>query len=104
MTQLTITTDQLDQLENQMDLDVAEEVRTDYSGRGMYGRTCLGYTGGAAMEFIANVALLLLSPDDDDPWDLVQQLAEIGEGRQDSMGIGRIVYWPSIAVETSPAS
>lgn len=104
MTQLTITTDQLAEIENWMDLDVEEEVRTDYSGRGMYGRTCLGYTGGDPTVFIANVALIMLGTDSDDPWELVQQLAEIGEPETDSMGLGRIAYWRSITVETSPES
>ena len=98
----TLTTDQIREIENRMDLDVDTEVRFDYSGRGMFGRTCLGYTGGAATEFIALVALSICEAEnDDDAWSLIEKLSDIGEAETDSMGTGRIVYWRSITIEES---
>lgn len=99
MTTLTLT--QLSKIENFMDIDIEEDVRTDYSGRGMYGRTCLGYTGGSLVEFVAAVALVLVEDDphaDDDAWTLLEKIAEIGDGYEDSMGRGRITYWPGLTV------
>ena len=101
MTTLTIT--QLLRLEDIADIDVEEEVRTHYSGRGMYGKTCLGYTGGNLVEFVAALALIILEYAEtgtppDDAWSLFEQITTIGEGETDSMGIGRIHYWPGIQV------
>lgn len=99
---ITLTVPQLSRIARTCDIDVEEEVRTDYSGRSMYGKTCLGYTGGSLVEFVAAVALILIEDDphaeSDDAWTLLEKIAEIGDGREDSMGRGRITYWPGITV------
>ena len=56
-----------------------ERFHDDYSGRGMYGETCAAiYT-------------------DDANW-VIEQASEAGikGARTDSMGLGAVVYWPSI--------
>ena len=65
--------------------DVVESVRGDYSGRGMYGRQCLGVV-------VPNISALFT---------LGQMLAEhdwMGEPDTDSMGRSFIAYWPSVQV------
>lgn len=57
-------------------------VRKDYSGRCMFGKTCYGIVvKGYEMN------------------DCIEQAAAAGirGARTDSMGLGAIVYWPSIA-------
>jgi len=60
------------------------EVRTDYSGRCMYGRTCLGVVG--------------------DKFTLIELVCTTTGGNRglciDEMGLGHIFYWPHIG--TSP--
>jgi len=62
---------------------IAEEngwdFRDDYSGRGMFGASCVGIDGDYATPIIEAAAA-----------------AGITGARQDSMGKGVIVYWPSI--------
>ena len=70
--------------------DLAESaVYTNYSGRGMYGKECLGIVGslGELLQFV----LAMESLGQDTTW--VQNV------RQDSMGLDSIFYWPSIEVE-----
>lgn len=63
--------------------DVADEiggkVRTDYSGRGMYGKTCYGITC-----------------DNEDECIEAAGAKGLRGARTDNMGRGTIVYWPSI--------
>ena len=59
--------------------EVGGELRVSYSGRGMYGKTCLGIVC-------------------DNP-DTVKKMAskkKITGACQDSMGLDYIVYWPSV--------
>jgi hypothetical protein len=51
-------------------------LRTDYSGRGMFGSTCWGIVC-------------------DDPNDVIAEVGIKG-AKTDSMGTSTIVYWPSI--------
>lgn len=59
--------------------DREERFTDSYSGRGMYGRTCVGITT-------------------DEPEDLIAD-AGIKGARTDSMGKRTIVYWPALSVE-----
>ncbi len=70
---------------------------TDYSGRGMYGATCLGFT--VRDPFTLGVAIGQCTGDDNDQLseDLVYTFAS--GARTDSMGLDAIVYWPSITVD-----
>lgn len=68
--------------------DIEMNVRS-YSGRGMYGKTCIAV--------VTN-----------DLWDLAIELAQVaerdnlglldlpGSPAQDSMGLGRVYYWPQL--------
>jgi hypothetical protein len=46
-----------------------------YSGRGMFGRTCLGITGPSLQEMLAATK-------------------RFGKASYDNMGLNMIVYWP----------
>lgn len=71
-----------------------DDFRDDYSGRGMYGKTCFGIVGTAsdfalfcaAVGWCAREALM-------NDWDWV------GNVRSDSMGRSTIWYWPGVQVE-----
>lgn len=90
------------------------DLRTDYSGRGMYGRRCVGLTGNrqdvnAAIAEVIKMAVQELFTETVDADgeettalynknDDVQQAIDIlvGEQQQDSMGFDIIVYWPDL--------
>ncbi len=63
--------------------DRGDSFRSDYSGRGMNGKTCVGITT-------------------DQPIEVIEEASEIGVrgACQDSMGRRHIVYWPKLSVET----
>lgn len=71
-----------------------------YSGRGMYGDTCLGVTfaHGDVLRFL--YALMFVHRGQGaDPDDIVEDIAEIMDGtRTDSMGYSTLHYWPSITI------
>ena len=70
-------------------LDIS--VRDDYSGRGMYGRYCIGITGDLS-DLVRLVSRVI-----EDAEEEVPELANIAS---DSMGYDKIFYWPSL--ETAP--
>lgn len=68
----------------------ADDFRFQYSGRFMYGQTCLGLVGNlnTLIEFIQ--------------W-IVPEISELAESdmsnvRSDNMGLDMIYYWPDIHV------
>ena len=66
--------------------------RPSYSGRGMYGATCIGVTH----RYSTDIAELCQELRDSGDEALASMLARGGRG--DSMGLREITYWPSIAV------
>lgn len=68
-------------------------LRTDYSGRGMYGRECIGIVCGGSTEV---TRFLFAVKDRDD--DLARMLLDQGMS-EDSMGLDGIYYWPGVSVE-----
>jgi len=58
-----------------------------YSGRGMYGTTCIGVTGDIAQLIRMVLLVAEVAPD------LAQKLAEVST---DNMGLDYIYYWTSI--------
>lgn len=75
-----------------------DEVSPGYSGRGMYGDTCLGYHGSQPMLFVFDLARLLAGDDDAD--EIRREISErLSRFSTDSMGRGTIFYWPSVRVE-----
>lgn len=85
---MNITEDQLRDLRNALDL-IDEDVRYDYSGRGMYGRTCLGFVVDAT-DIVVGVALHQALGDD--AWEMARNACT------DNMGRGAIVYFPGYSV------
>lgn len=73
----------------------------DYSGRCMYGRKCVGVEpedGGAASTAVdITLELVEMLRDDPDRYDFdFDDLSELSSAMSDSMGMGVIVYFPSI--------
>ena len=62
----------------------------DYSGRGMYGKECLGFTTDNEIADCVNIALTLA------PGDVIDAAALFNNSRTDSMGRSTIVYFPSV--------
>jgi hypothetical protein len=87
---------------NQLD-DLHDGLRRDYSGRGMYGDTCLGYVGSESHLFMHDLAVLIAERDNDGTVtaDEIRYELEntIGSPSTDSMGYDTIYYLPSVAVE-----
>lgn len=81
-----------------------EDVRLGYSGRGMYGEACVGYTGENLPLFSAKLAYALAQQDDPEIEDmaaheLLDAIADLPDASTDSMGRGIIYYWPGIRCE-----
>lgn len=70
-----------------------DAVRADYSGRGMYGDTCVGIVGspGELTAYVAALAVTLETDGLDWSW--------IGSVSQDSMGLDMIWYWRGLTVD-----
>jgi len=70
--------------------DAGWEVRRDYSGRGMFGKTCVGIVCRRpimAIEFVAELG--------------------VRGAKIDDMGLDSIVYWPAVTsdqTDTEPLS
>lgn len=65
-----------------------------YSGRGMYGESCVGVSVDNLGEFIQVVAsATLIASENDDEDGFVQAL---GRMNSDSLGRGSIYYWPGV--------
>jgi hypothetical protein len=90
--------DDLDTIKSMLeDLDVFEDefdIRTDYSGRGMYGKECIGFvTKEAALIPMALTAVLI----DTERYALLDNniaWSDLTDIRTDSMGLSTIVYFP----------
>ena len=72
------------------------DFRDDYSGRGMFGRKCVGIvidSGTNSLEMIMELTEMLIDND-------IEYVSEkIGAIRQDNMGMGTIIYFPRIKKE-----
>lgn len=69
------------------------DFRTDYSGRGMYGRKCVGFV----VERGCNVLLAMVELTEMLVSNGVEFVSEnIGAIHQDSMGLGTIIYFPRL--------
>lgn len=73
------------------------DFRNSYSGRGMYGKQCVGITGSetACMSLISAVIVALVDEVEADEFPAaVDTLMSFS---RDNMGLDIIVYWPQIA-------
>lgn len=109
MSEYGLTAADVDALRDELPDLNESDIRTDYSGRGMYGRTCIGVVGSDPILFAFQLAVLIargeagLEDGEDDqltPFDIRSALEEIGAPSTDSMGYQTIHYWPNITVDT----
>lgn len=93
---MELTATYLNELTRQ--IDGVEDVCA-YSGRGMYGATCVGVYLDASLPATAfGILFGAAIVDHDDTMSAVDVLAEVTRDlRTDSMGLGTVVYWPHIA-------
>lgn len=92
----TLTPNEIDALQEALweaDLD-DESLTLDYSGRGMYGATCIGITHNGDLN-LARVALALERAGESA---LAEVIAEATPS-QDSMGLGTITYFRGLNAE-----
>jgi hypothetical protein len=88
----------LEELVDDLDLDPDQALRWSYSGRAMYGETCLGLVCDTSE--LVRFTLALGEAYDPD-WELNDQLVELVDmmrrgTRYDSMGHSTIYYWPRV--------
>jgi hypothetical protein len=78
-----------------------DDVRTEYSGRGMYGSNCLGIVTGDSGFSLAQTLMEAREEADEADEDVRELLDAMlsREPRTDSMGLDTIYYWPGIQVE-----
>ena len=80
------------------------ELRESYSGRGMYGQTCIGVVGepSGLDEFELALSLLTVTDDLDDEVNghtVLNALVDVRDmRREDSMGMDRVYYYPGLTV------
>lgn len=70
------------------------EVREDYSGRGMYGKTCVGIVTDAPHKDIIIATIRVFAQDNDglDIMDILDKVEDVIPSRVDSMGLSTIYY------------
>ena len=74
--------------------DNGYDLREDYSGRGMFGRSCIGIVGDFnPLHLVLCLADVLRDEEFDNAEDI------LGRPCQDSMGLSTIVYFPSLNKE-----
>lgn len=84
-------------------IELGVEYRPDYSGRGMYNRSCIGVVGAFSdcMDVIKSVLIYVHNAEldcgnDDTAYDFESALGDLLDYNQDSMGRSVILYWPSM--------
>jgi hypothetical protein len=89
---------------NKQDIELLKEfaneydckLRTNYSGRGMYGKSCIGFvTDLSPFSLGLELALFLNREDRTEMVDTFSQTRV----NEDSMGLSNIIYFPSIQAE-----
>lgn len=101
----------IERLKDACEYDGEISFRDDYSGRGMYGKECVGISGGysACQRLIAEVIIQIGQgmqaandgdPDFDEFEEAVRKLMNFAS---DSMGSDVILYFPRIKVEVAEA-
>ena len=88
---MNITTEQALSIAYAADLDT-DDVRTDYSGRAMYGRECLGFIVPST-GMLLNLGMAIGSTLDS--W---QAQSMMHGARTDSMGMDLVIYFPDVQV------
>ncbi|MBF6332459.1 hypothetical protein [Nocardia transvalensis] len=103
MSRITIAEDQIDAAVDVV-LDVASDCRIrpylNYSGRGMFGATCVGVVverSGHAGLFVMALAEALADANDTSAFEEAAEL--FANQREDAMGLDTIVYWPNLTTD-----
>ncbi len=81
--------------------NIMDAYRTDYSGRGMYGSTCVAVEYEQGHEWDVFNALreeLPIWEEDSPEYNLVEAMLD-NKPETDSMGLGMIMYWPRVKSE-----
>lgn len=93
MSKATVTTEMAQQLSEYLDqnFDVESEVYQNYSGRGMYGKICVGLVTQAS-PITVGIAIGQLAHTDEDWEYLIFELGELPFQRSDSLGLDTIYY------------
>lgn len=73
--------------------DSGEFTSRSYSGRGMYGKVCLGVTVDRDHTMGEFLALIIESVTDENQDELAEALRGL---RTDSMGLGEVLYFPKV--------
>ena len=73
---------------------LGEDFRDDYSGRGMFGKRCLGFVFSSAYKFYCEMHKIVLDNGEANAF-----LSGDFTCMQDSMGFDTIFYFPDISVE-----
>jgi hypothetical protein len=79
--------------EIQRAIEDADFETRSYSGRGMYGKSCLAVSADDPVEVVAKAMAAVAADNGVDLWDLAEK---ISNARTDSMGRGIVIYWPGI--------
>lgn len=75
--------------------DIGADVDTAYSGRGMFGRSCVAIRCAVALtQHVFAFATSLGARDDELAADLVEQ-----QIHTDQLGLGNVFYWPNVTAE-----
>lgn len=93
----TLTTDQTEILAQSLEEasgGLAKIMR--YSGRFMYGKKCLAIDTDYPVETISGVVYDLMADATEASAELARLLAVKHDVRTDALGLGTVVYWPSI--------
>jgi len=73
------------------------DFREDYSGRGMFGRCCVGITCDDPLSKL--IGLFAYIMDSDNELEAYEVQETLGKPKQDSMGMSCILYFPKLKTE-----
>lgn len=80
--------------------EMFDDVRYDYSGRGMMGAECIAIvTDEGGYSIATSLQKLRDDHEDEDVSELLDCMLD-REPRQDSMGLSTVYYWPRLEVES----
>lgn len=95
---------ELENLLYDADIDVPQQVRWDYSGRGMYDQTCFALVGDLddllRVVFAMGVHDGVADADEENSTDLRFGGEMLTGVRSDSMGHDTVYYWPNVTIVT----
>lgn len=95
---ITLPVELLDDVAYSADLE-PDDVRTEYSGRAMYGASCVGVVGspGSGMRFAFELLDKIRETNsEENGLDLDELKDVLSDVRTDSMGLDMITYWPKL--------